>query len=230
MKLPIATIAVVIACCGGICPGQTLVPASDDHIPRVQGPLTVEALSFARKTRLWAANAFSPASFLTPALPAAILVADPPTHYPREWRQGVPAFGRNFGDALATELAADGGKYLVGALTREDPRYYPDQSENPLHRAFHAIAFTLVDRNDRGNKTLALSNLAGSLAAGFVGMAYVPSPYNNASHSFQRAAGTLGGYNPTLLVGYATQNLLSEYAPELKLLGHKLHLPFMPKN
>ena len=141
MKLPIATIAVVLACSGRICPGQTLVPATGDHIPRVQGPLKVEPLSFARKTQYWAANAFSPASLLTPALPAGILLADPPKHYPHEWRQGAAAFGRNFGDALATELAADSGKYLVGALMREDPRYYPDQSKRPLHRAFHAIAF-----------------------------------------------------------------------------------------
>jgi hypothetical protein len=77
---------------------------------------------------------------------------------------------------------------------------------------------------------LAISNLAGSAAGGFVGMAYLPSGYSDTVHAGQRAAGTLGGYVPTLLVGYATGNLVSEFSPELKWLGRKLHIPFIPKH
>jgi hypothetical protein len=206
------------------------VAGSADEIPRVPNTLEVEAMSAKQKFSWYRRHSFDPGSLLIPALPAAIIMADSPRHYPRDWRDGGAAFGRNFGDCLATELAANAGRYVAGTLAHEDPRYYPDRSNNAFHRAYHALAFTLVDRSDAGRPMLAISNLAGSAAAGFVGMAYLPSGYNDTIHAGQRAAGTLGGYVPTLLVGYATGNLLSEFTPEFKWLGRKLHIPFVPKD
>jgi len=206
------------------------VAGSADEIPRGPDTLEIEPMTAKQKFSWYRRHSFDPGSLLIPALPAAIIMADSPKHYPRDWRDGGPAFGRNFGDCLATELAANTGRYLAGTLAHEDPRYYPDRSKNALHRTFHALAFTLVDRSDTGHPMLAVSNLAGSAAAGFVGMAYLPSGYNDITHAGQRASGTLGGYVPTLLVGYATGNLLYEFTPEFKWLGRKLHLPFVPKN
>jgi tryptophan-rich sensory protein len=132
--------------------------------------------------------------------------------------------------ASSISRLAAGLDYLAGTLAHEYPRYYPDRSKNSFHRIYHALAFTLIDRSDTGRPMLAVSKLAGSAAAGFVGMAYLPAGYNDTVHAGQRAAGTLGGYVPTLLVGYATGNLLYEFTPEFKWLGRKLHLPFIPKD
>ena len=210
-------------------PDVVHVPGSTDEIPRVPNTLEVEPMSAQQKFSWYRRHNLDAASLLIPALPAAIIMADSPRHYPHDWRDGGTAFGRNFGDCLATELAANTGRYLAGTVAHEDPRYYPDHSKNVFHRTYHALAFTLVDRSDTGRPMLAISNLAGSAAAGFVGLAYLPFGYNDTAHAGQRAAGTLGGYVPTLLVGYATGNLLSEFTPELKRLGRKLHLPFVPK-
>jgi hypothetical protein len=207
-----------------------IVKAAQDFIPRGGGKLVIEPMSLKRKLQYYAKDTFNPVSLLIPALPAAIIMADPPRRYPREWRDGADAFGRNFGDCLITELAANSGKFIAGAITHEDPRYYPDQARGFAHRTWHAIAFTFVDRNDQGRPVPAVSNFVGAAAAGFVGRAYLPDGYNDLVHAGQRSAGTLGGYVPTLLVGYATQNLLTEFSPELKKLGRKLHLPFVPKN
>ncbi len=211
-------------------PGVLHVAGSADEIPRGPRTLEIEPMSAEQKFSWYRRHSFDPGSLLIPALPAAIIMADSPKHYPRDWRDGGAAFGRNFGDCLATELAANAGRYVAGTLAHEDPRYYPDRSKNAFHRTYHALAFTLVDRSDTGRPMLAISNLAGSAAAGFVGMAYLPSGYNDAIHAGQRTAGTLGGYVPTLLVGYATGNLLSEFTPEFKWLGRKLHIPFVPKD
>jgi hypothetical protein len=210
-------------------PDVLRVAGSADEIPRGTKTLEIEPMTAQQKFSWYRRHSFDPASLLIPALPAAIIMADSPKHYPRDWRDGAPAFGRNFGDCLATELAANTGRYIAGTLAHEDPRYYPDQKKNAFHRIFYSLAFTLVDRSDTGHPMLAISKLAGSAAAGFVGMAYLPQGYNDTIHAGQRAAGTLGGYVPTLLVGYATGNLLSEFTPELKRLGRKLHLPFFPK-
>ncbi len=205
------------------------VAGSADEIPRVSNTLVIEPMTAAQKFSWYRRHSFDPGSWLIPALPAGIIMADSPKHYPRDWRDGGAAFGRNFGDCLATELAANAGRYLAGTLAHEDPRYYPDRSKNAFHRIYHALAFTLVDRSDAGRPMPAISNLAGSAAAGFAGMAYLPAGYNDAIHAGQRAGGTLGGYVPTLLVGYATGNLLYEFTPEFKKLGRKLHVPFVPK-
>jgi len=210
-------------------PGVLRVPGSADEIPRLPGTLEIEPMSAEQKFSWYRRHSFDAGSLLIPALPAAILMADSPKHYPHGWRDGGAAFGRNFGDCLATELAANTGRYLAGTLTHEDPRYYPDRRKNPFHRTYHALAFTLVDRSDTGKPMFAISNLAGSAAAGFIGRAYLPAGYNDNIHAGQRAAGTFGGYVPTLLVGYATGNLFSEFSPELKWLGRKLHVPFVPK-
>jgi hypothetical protein len=211
-------------------PATVRVAASADEIPRVPNELEIEPMSAKQKFSWYRRHSFDPGSLLIPALPAAIIMADSPKHYTRDWRDGGAAFGRNFGDCLATELAANAGRYVAGTLAHEDPRYYPDRSKNGFHRIYHALAFTLIDRSDTGRPTLAISNLAGSAAAGFVGMAYLPAGYNDTIHAGQRASGTLGGYVPTLLVGYATGNLLSEFTPEFKWLGRKLHIPFVPKD
>ena len=202
------------------------VKPGDDLIPRHAPALRVEPMTFADQGRYYARHTFDPGSLLIPALPAAILMASPPKHYPREWKDGGGAFGRNFGDSLATATAAKTGKFLACAALGEDPRYYPDTSRNGWHRAYHALAFTLVDSSITGHRRFAFSNLAGAAAGGFVGSAYLPNGYNDLIHAGQRSSGTLVGYIPTQLVGFATQNLNAEFAPELKWLRHKLHIPF----
>jgi len=68
---------------------------------------------------------------------------------------------------------------------------------------------------------LALANVGGALAGGFVGNAYLPDPYANASHGLTRSA--------LALTGFATSNLADEFRPEIRKVARKLHLPFLGK-
>jgi len=88
---------------------------------------------------------------------------------------------------------------------------------NPAHRVAHAMLFTLFDRTNSGRRTLALSNFAGSTAAGFVGNLWEPDGFNDTTHALQRSAlefGTFGG-----------ANLFAEFSPDLSHLMHKMHVP-----
>lgn len=207
--------------------GTVRVEPREDEIPRQSTNLEIVPMSFADQTSFYLRHSFDVGSLLSPAIPAAILMASPPKRYPREWRAGGGAFGRTFGDALASETAADTGKYLAAALLHEDPRYYPDRNRQPLHRVFYALAFTVVDRSTAGKPRLAISNIAGSVAGGFVGRAYLPDGYSDNTHALQRSGGIFGGYVSTQLVGFATGNLVQEFKPELRVLAKKLHVPFM---
>ncbi len=78
---------------------------------------------------------------------------------------------------------------------------------NVLARSLHALTFTFVDRSDSGRPMPAFSNFVGATAAGFVGNAYLPSGFNNATHAGQRA---------TLQFGFtAAGNLFREFAPQM---------------
>lgn len=153
----------------------------------------------------------NPSTFTAPAFRAGIRMANPPgkglTKYPPEWRQGAEAFGRNYGDAFAQRVTFQTARFATGVITREDPRYYPSSSHNVLSRSFHAITYTFIDRSDSGHAMPAFSNFVGAAAAGFVGNAYLPSGYNNATHAGQRA---------TLQFGMtAAGNLFREFAPQM---------------
>jgi hypothetical protein len=153
----------------------------------------------------------NPSVFTAPAFRAGIRMANPPgkgaTQYPREWRQGAEGFGRNYGDAFAQRVTFQTARFATGVITHEDPRYIPSASHNVLARSLHALSFTFVDRSDSGHAMPAFSNFVGATAAGFVGNAYLPSGFNNATHAGQRA---------TLQFGFtAAGDLFREFAPQM---------------
>jgi hypothetical protein len=166
---------------------------------------------------LEARTTFGPAAFILPAVDAAIIMADPPQGYPREWSDGGGAFGRNYGAEFAENTASGLTHFTIAAIIREDPRYYPATSTNYGARALHALAFTIVNRSDSGHRTLAISNFAGAAAGGFVGMSYEPVGFDDFTHAYQRSA--------VEFTTFASHNLLAEFAPEIGLGLHKLHFP-----
>jgi hypothetical protein len=159
-----------------------------------------------------------PRTLFVPPVYAAVRMIDPPAAYPRDWRLGAAAFARNYGNALAARTALETGRFLTGALLHEDFRYRLSTSKNPLVRSFHALAFTFVDKSDSEHNRIAVANFVGAAASGFVGNLYLPAGFNNLSHAETRVAIALGGF--------AAQNLLREFTPELLKATHKWHTPF----
>jgi hypothetical protein len=159
-----------------------------------------------------------PHALFAPAFSAAIRMANPPDQYPRAWKDGAGAYGRNFGASLASRTSLETGRYVTGALLHEDFRYRPSTSTRPAARFFHAVAFAVVDKSDSGHNRLAVANFVGAGAGGFVGELYLPKGYNNLSHAEAKAAFEFGG-----MMG---QNVLREFAPDLARITRKLKLPF----
>lgn len=159
-----------------------------------------------------------PRALITPVFPAAIRMVNPKQGYPREWRLGAGAFGRNYGSALAQRSARETGRFAASALLHEDFRYRPSTSKNGFGRLAHAIGFTFVDQSDSGHNRLALANFVGAASSGFVGNLYLPHGYNNVSHAETRMAIAFGDF--------AIQNILREFAPDIAKVTGKLHLPF----
>jgi hypothetical protein len=196
-------------------------PAIADQSSTVGNPASSRPLNVKGKLRYFAVESFRPGIYPVAAFYDGLTMANPPKAYPREWRQGFPGFARNYGDFMGSWASVQGGKFIVASVLHEDPRYFTSTSRNFFARTFNAVRYTVIDQSDTGRSRLALSNVAGAFAGGFVGNAYLPDPYANASHGLSRSA--------LALTGFITSNLADEFRPEIHKVAEKLHLPFRSK-
>jgi len=176
-----------------------------------------QRLSLHDKFAIYAHQTFGPPALILPGFSAAMGMANPPNHYPHDWRDGGVAFGHLYGDAIARATSVQTARFLAGAALREDLRYKRSTSTNPLSRTVHALVFTVVDKADSGRNTIAVSNFAGAAAGGFVGMRYLPAGYNDITHAEQRMAMQFG----TL----ALRNIAVEFEPQWGPLVRELRIP-----
>jgi len=202
--------------------GQSNLPSSSSHPQDENSALlflpvrSSRSVSFGDKFAIYAHQTFGPPAVIFPAFRASMGMANPTKHYPREWRDGAGAFGRLYGDSIATVTSQRTARFLTGVALHEDPRYVRSTSKNPLLRTMHALEFTFIDKTDSGRNTIAFSNFAGAAAGGFVGSAYLPKGYNDLTHAEQRMAFQFGGI--------AIQNIATEFQPQWGPVVRKLRI------
>ena len=184
----------------------------------VYAPLAVGPDSLKIKTDTWLILSFGPRSLVGPALSSGIRMAKPNYNYPNDWHQGMQGYGRIYGSAYGTKVATETARYAASALLREDYRYVPSGSTEFLPRVFHAVGFIFVDRSDSGKRRLAYSNFAGAAAGGFVPNLWLPDGFNDATHGAEKMGERFGGF--------AIQNVLREFTPDIFRLLHGHHFPF----
>jgi hypothetical protein len=164
----------------------------------------------------YAVGAFGPRALFVPLFPASYIMAIPPDRYPRDWREGLPALGRNYADQFAAQTSFQAARFATSAILHEDLRYRRSTSKHPLARAGHALAYGFVDKSDSGHAQIAWSNFAGAAASGYVGRLYRPAGFNDVSHADTSMAIRFGAV--------AGRNVAEEFSPELVRLAKKLHL------
>ena len=169
------------------------------------------------KFEIYIHKTYSPAAVIYPLFGAGIKMARPNNKYPEEWQDGAGAFGRNYGNAVAQRTAKTTAEFATQVLLHEDPRYERSDSTSPLLRVGHAVGWTLFDKNDSGHRTLAVSTFTSAAAGGFVGMAYLPAGYDDATHAEQRMLAGIGGR--------AISNLITEFEPTWGPYARKLRIP-----
>ena len=181
-------------------------------LPQPQGRLTL-----GERFKLEARVSFGVSAVVFPAAEAGYTMVHPPRDFPKEWKDGPGAFGRNFGADLARHTAGGLTRFATAAVDGEDPRYYPSTSGRAVPRFVHAVLFTVSNRSNSGHRTFALSNFTGAAAAGFVGMPYEPAGFNNVTHATQRAG--------LELITFTGHNLVTEFSPEIYRGLRAMHAP-----
>ena len=193
---------------------------SETHLnqfPVLPPGLTRAPLTIQDKFHIYAHKTFGPPAVILPAFGAGLGMLNPPNKYPREWKDGADAFGRNYGYRVADHTSRNTAQFLTGALLHEDPRYLRSTSSNPVFRTVHALAFTIFDKTDSGRTTFAASNFASAAAGGFIGMGILPDGYNDVTHAEQHMASEF------LQIGIG--NVLTEFEPQWGPWVKKLRIP-----
>jgi hypothetical protein len=188
-----------------------------NQLPVLPPTLTRSPLEGEDKLRIYIHKAFGPPAVILPALGTSYEMANPPNHYPREWKDGSGAFGRIYGYKVADRTSRETAQFLTGFLLHEDPRYQRSTSTNAFRRTFHALAFTVVDKTDSGRSTFAASNFAAAAAGGFLGMGILPNGYNDLTHAQQRMASEF--------LQIAIGNIATEFEPQWGPWAKKIRLP-----
>jgi hypothetical protein len=167
--------------------------------------------------RIYIHKAFGPPAMILPALGTSYQKANPPNHYPKEWKDGSGAFGRIYEYKVADRTSRETAQFLTGFLLHEGPRYQRSATTNAFRRTYHALAFTVVDKTDSGRSTFAASNFAAAAAGGFVGMGILPNGYDDLTHVEQRMASEF--------LQIAIGNIATEFEPKWGPWAKKLRLP-----
>jgi hypothetical protein len=174
-------------------------------------------LTTADKLHIYVHRTFGPPAVIVPAVTSGIAMANPKSTYPKDWKDGAGAYGRNYGLQIATRTSRNTAEFMTQVVMHEDPRYLRSTSTNPLSRTAHALVLTFVDKSDSGKTRIAYSHFTGAAAGGFVGMGILPDGFNDVTHGEQRAASEFGSY--------AISNLLTEFQPEWGPWAQKLRIP-----
>jgi hypothetical protein len=194
--------------------------ASGTHLnqfPILSPRMTRAPLTFQDKFVIYAHKSFGPPAVILPAFGAGLGMLNPPSKYPKDWKDGASAFGRNYGYRLADRASRNTAQFLTGAIFHEDPRYLRSTNSNPFVRTVHALAFTIFDKTDSGRTTFAASNFASATAGGFLGMGILPNGYNDVTHAEQHMASEF------LQIGIG--NVLTEFQPQWGPWAKKLRIP-----
>jgi hypothetical protein len=130
------------------------------------------------------------------------------------WGQGVDGFSKRFGTRVTQSMAKGTGQALVGAIFKEDPRFYPSRKEKFWPRVGFALTHTLIVRNDQGHQQFSAGRVAGAFSSGFSGMAWTPDPLNSTSAAMVRVGTSMGGV--------VAESFWKEFQPDIMNLASSI--------
>ena len=130
------------------------------------------------------------------------------------WGQGAEGFSKRFGTRVAQSMTKGTGQAVVGALFKEDPRFFESKKQGFWPRFGFAVTHTLIVKNNRGAEQFSVGRVAGAFSSGFVGMAWTPDPINTTGNALVRSGTAMGG----VLAG----SLWKEFQPDVMKFASNL--------
>ena len=139
----------------------------------------------------------------------AALVLDQATGDPKEWGGGFRGYGRRvLSRWMAGDVIQNSFQHPAAALLKEDVRYIASNEHGFRSRAEHAVLYSFLTYNNRGETTLNISNLCGYYVASAASTLWLPGRRNAAHYALTDGSQALGLSVPV--------NLLQEFWPEVR--------------
>ncbi len=126
------------------------------------------------------------------------------------WGQGAEGFAKRFGTRVAQSFTKGTTKALIGAIFKEDPRFYESRKEGFWPRFGFAVVHTVIVKNDNGRQQISAGRIGGAFASGFVGMAWTPAPINTTENALARTG--------TAMAGDLAGSVFKEFQPDIMKL------------
>jgi len=166
---------------------------------------TSDSLSVTAKFHFHAENVYSPLAIAGTAAYAGILQAD---GAPKEWGQGVGAYGKRFSSTMAWSGIHSALAFGLDSTLKQDPRYHRSGVTGFWRRSGHALRGTILTRTDSGGETLSTWRIGSAYGAAYLANQWYPDRLNPARLGFIQGSVTLGFD--------LVSNLGTEFWPDLK--------------
>lgn len=139
----------------------------------------------------------------------AALVLDQATGNPEEWGGGFRGYGRRVLSRLAAgDIVQNSFQHPAAALLKEDVRYITSNEHGFKRRARHAVLYSVLTYNNRGQPTLNISNIGGYYVASAASTLWLPGRRNAALYTLSDGSQAIALSVPV--------NLLQEFWPEVR--------------
>jgi hypothetical protein len=139
----------------------------------------------------------------------------------RKWGTGLSGFGESLASVYGRRVIDNTLEFVGGAVIGDDARYRPSTSQGLVKRGLHAAGSTFTARAASGKTRPAYSRVFAVTAALLIANRWQPLPKTG-----RNLAGALV-FNVTSM---AQDNLLQEFAPDLKRFGSKFGQKIRPVN
>jgi hypothetical protein len=154
----------------------------------------------------WKQNYASPGAYFGPVFTA--LVLDQSTNTPRAWGGGWPGFGRRLGSRTAMAMTQGTIQASLAAVLDEDVRYISSADTGFKRRLLHAIKFSFLTYNSKGQTRLNIANLTSIYATTAISTAWVPIQGSGAKYTLTNGSAQIALTVPI--------NIVQEFWPEIR--------------
>ena len=143
--------------------------------------------------------------YLSPLVNASLL--DQANGTPRQWGRGFPGFERRLASRVGNAVLQGTFQAPFAAILHEDVRYIPTNKHSFQRRALHAILYSFLTYNGKGQPTLNIGNLAAFYASTAVTTVWLPGVRNAARY-------TLSNGSEQIALSFPL-NVVQEFWPEI---------------
>jgi len=148
----------------------------------------------------------SPGPYFSPLVNA--LALDQANGTPRQWGGGFPGFGRRLASRAGNAVLQGSFQAPFAAILHEDVRYIPTSQRSIPRRALHAVVYSFLTYNNKGQPTLNIANLTAFYASTAVTTIWLPGVGNAAKYTFTNASEQFALSFPL--------NVVQEFWPEIQ--------------